>query len=150
MTDDTQSIKLLFTFRKLMMTLRRNLLIPIAKEFELLPVDMRLLMTLGQHKRKTKKSLAAEVGMDSSAMSRSIERLLEADYVARSLNPKDRREVHIALTKSGVTLYSKLIKQIETSWSLICSEITQECLAEQIEFIEHITTKVQSINNEEL
>lgn len=63
--------------------------------------------------------LANLLNLDNSTMSRTVNNLVNSEYVMRELDPKDRRYVTIALTESG----RELFKEIESGMELKYAEI---------------------------
>lgn len=138
------SLSLLMSLRKLMMLMRRKILIPLGKQYDLQPVDLRLMMNLIANKQYSKKCLANDVGMNDSAMSRSLDRLVKAGYLQRNTAPHDRREVSIALSEPGKKLQKKLVKQVSQFWQKVCTNHSEKELAMHSHFLQQLTQNIET------
>lgn len=68
----------------------------------------------GQHPKPASVMLIKERMMDrESNASRLVDKLLAAGYVTRHQCPKDRRQVDVCLTESGIDLLKKLNPQVK-------------------------------------
>lgn len=142
------SLSLLLSLRKLMMLMRRKVLIPLGKQYDLQPVDLRLMMSLTSNKTFSKKCLADDIGMNDSAMSRSLDRLVEAGYLQRNAAEHDRREVIIQLSSPGKNLQKKLVTQVSQFWQKVCADYSQSELAAHSAFLQHLTANIEIILEE--
>lgn len=69
--------------------------------------------------------LASDAGLDASAVSRMIGRLAEEELVSVRVNPADRRQRLISLTKSGERRERALAKIVDTIISEMMSPLTK-------------------------
>ena len=86
------------------------------KSYNITPQQFNVLRILrGQHPNVCKLILVKERMIDKmSDVSRIIERLRIAGYVERCLNEKNRREVDIKISKSGLKLLAIIDEEIDT------------------------------------
>mgnify|MGYP001446357172 CR=1 FL=1 len=85
------------------------------KKYDITPQQFNVLRILrGQHPKVCNLLLIKERMLDKmSDVSRIIERLRIAGYVERCLSEKNRREVEIKISKSGLKLLSKIDTDID-------------------------------------
>jgi DNA-binding MarR family transcriptional regulator len=65
----------------------------------------QILMELGKTQELCIAELADTLGIDSSTLSRTINRMVDSDLVSRMTKSSDRRYVSLSLTKNGKNLY---------------------------------------------
>lgn len=70
--------------------------------------------------------LANLLNLDNSTISRTVNNLVNSDYVKRDLNPDDRRYVTITLTDKGVGLYESIEYGIDEKFSAIYNSIPED------------------------
>lgn len=70
--------------------------------------EWRVMLTLKHHPGATAMEITELWGMDKMAVSRAARRLEEEGYVARSVDPADRRRFTLALTSKGARLYRQI------------------------------------------
>lgn len=66
----------------------------------------QILMELGKTEELCIAELADTLGIDSSTLSRTINRMVESDLVNRMTKSSDRRYVSLSLTEKGKNLYT--------------------------------------------
>lgn len=71
----------------------------------------QILKELGSAKEVCLVSLAETLGIDSSTLSRTANRMVEAGMIDRITNCQDRRYVSLTLTEKGQQLYEHIEKQ---------------------------------------
>jgi len=81
------------------------------------------LVEIGRTNNISLNELAGLLNLESSSMSRTVNNLVNNDFVKRDIDPLDRRYVTITLTESG----NKLFKDIEESMNLYFTRI-YDCL----------------------
>lgn len=75
--------------------------------------DARILMMIAYHPRCSSRDLASLLQVSPAAVSRQIKKLENQGLVRRMLNPSNRRVGQLELTRKGVTIQSKVQKQVE-------------------------------------
>ena len=70
--------------------------------------------------------LAEILGLDNSTMSRTVNNLVEKDYVLRETDANDRRYVKIKLTEKGHKLYSSIESSMNNYYKDIMDSIPEE------------------------
>ncbi|WP_239677677.1 MarR family winged helix-turn-helix transcriptional regulator [Natronosporangium hydrolyticum] len=69
----------------------------VADQLGLTLTDLTCVDTLRERRRATASELAAELGLTTGAVTRMIDRLVQAGFVARRPDPADRRRVIVTL-----------------------------------------------------
>lgn len=75
------------------------------------PSQWGALLLIEQHGDSSVKAVAEALCVTSSAATQLVEGLVASGYVARRVNPKDRRTVSLALSKKAKTQVEKMKKQ---------------------------------------
>ncbi len=76
----------------------------LAERFDLTFSQFFILRVLAKRSGTTQKAIAGARGLTEAAVSRSIDVLLEKKLVTRKVNPTNRREHMLVLTKEGAKL----------------------------------------------
>ncbi len=77
--------------------------------------------------------LANLLNLDNSTMSRTVNNLVNSDYVSRELSPVDRRYVTISLTDKGSQLFSSIEDNMEEKFITIYDSIPENKRAQVLE-----------------
>jgi len=85
----------------------------IAQEFDLAPMQAKLLMALGPGVRMTMGEAAVQMHCDNSNVTGVVDRLEARGLVARGANPRDRRVKLIGLTEQGEALQAALKARLD-------------------------------------
>lgn len=91
----------------------------------------QILIELGNRKEVCIAELAEALGVDSSTLSRTTNRMVEAGLVDRITNCSDRRYVSLSLTDKGKTLYQH-IEERDTSYYAKIFQFIPETKREQV------------------
>ena len=82
--------------------------------------------------------LADKMNVSMPTMTGIIDRLVQANYVARFENPKDRRQVMIELRKEGKALIAKFQEAVSNRWS----DVLQALNAQEVKSMGLILGKI--------
>ena len=89
--------------------LKRGALLRYKRLVGLSSVEFGLVAVLGRRAPVTIVRLAELVGMDKGQISRALSGLVGRKLVSRAVNPKDSREVLVALTPSGLAAHDAIV-----------------------------------------
>src|SRR5262245_6077144 len=89
--------------------LRRSANLLYRKELGLSEVEWRILAMVADHAPLTLGALVEILGLDKGQLSRGVTTLVKRRILARTADPQDSREVHIALTPHGAETFEVLI-----------------------------------------
>lgn len=70
--------------------------------------------------------LAEILGLDNSTMSRTVNNLVEKDFVIRETDANDRRYVKIKLTEKGYEIYSSIESNMDNYYKDVMDSIPEE------------------------
>ncbi|MDQ7793608.1 MAG: MarR family transcriptional regulator [bacterium] len=70
--------------------------------------------------------LAAVLGLDASAVSRTVDGMVQAGLVTRTANPQDRRYVRISLTPHGRSVYENIDRTFNHYFAEVLSLVPEE------------------------
>ncbi len=71
--------------------------------------EIFVLRQLSSNEKPTMSELGRSISMDLSTLTRTVDKLVKKEFVARKRDPEDRRMVRVALTAKG----QKIIKRFE-------------------------------------
>jgi DNA-binding MarR family transcriptional regulator len=89
--------------------LRRSANLLYRRELGLSEVEWRIVAIVGDHAPLTLGALVEILGLDKGQLSRGVTTLVRRRILTRSADPRDSREVHIALTPRGQATFDALI-----------------------------------------
>jgi DNA-binding MarR family transcriptional regulator len=89
--------------------LRRSANLLYRRELGLSEVEWRVMAIVGDHASVTLAALVEILGLDKGQLSRAVTNLVRRRILARTADPQDNREVHIALTPHGEEVFKALI-----------------------------------------
>jgi DNA-binding MarR family transcriptional regulator len=105
----------------------------IAAEFELSPVQVHVLRTLGEAPQPMS-SLAGFLGCDASNVTGLVDRLEARGLVRRAAAPEDRRAYRVRLTAAGRKLWKAILphyyRTAEQVWGAIPAARARQLVAE--------------------
>lgn len=97
-----------------------------------------VLISIHSHGPCTMKILSQNMQVSMPTMSGIINRLAQADYIQRVVNPSDRRQVTVELTKEG----QKFIAQFQTVVGARWQEVLKSLNQDEINLFYHVVTKL--------
>lgn len=97
--------------------------------------QINILMFIDSKRDKSMSELSKMVGLEKSSFTRSVDFLVERNFLRRNYSSKDRRKITISFTDKGL----KAVKLIKNDWNeyfrFLISVLSSE---EQVEFSEAI------------
>lgn len=99
-----------------------------------------VLIAIHSQGRCTMQQLADKMHVSMPTMSGIIDRLVQAQYVARFENPEDRRQVLIELRKEGRVMIAKFQEAVSSRWQDVLTALN----AEEIKTMAAILGKIGS------
>jgi len=125
-SDDDLRAKDTDSFGRLLMALGRkaSLRDPIADSFEVLectPVQLHSLMWLGIDGPLTMGELAHRLRSTEKTITGVVDRMEREGFAKRDRDDKDRRVVHVALTRKGTQLHQKMQLQMRAKLDFLMS-----------------------------
>ncbi len=87
----------------------------LSKNLESLDIERyySVLHYLHYHNGASQQSICNKLAIDKTAMVKVIDYLIKADYVERKVNPADRREHFVTLSKKGIKQTELVVKAFE-------------------------------------
>ena len=102
------------------------------------------LVEIGRSQKISLIELADLLGLDKSTMSRTISNLVDADLVAREIDPENRRYISLQLTEKGIEVFKNIEESMNDYYSSIFSSIPDN-KREQV--LESLQILVQSVKD---
>lgn len=87
----------------------------LSKQLESLDIEryFSVLYFIHQNPRCTQQEICNHLAVDKTAMVKVMNYLLKADYISREINPEDRREHFVVLSKKGKRMSTKIVKAFQ-------------------------------------
>ena len=79
-----------------------------AEQYGLTQAEFRCLKMFERNEVINNKNIAKRMGLSASRLTRIIDGLVAKGYTDRDINPEDRRNMNVALSKKGTQLVQKL------------------------------------------
>lgn len=134
-------------FRELIRTLEReleNLNKPDCRcDFTL--SQCHALIEIGRTNSISLKELANILQVDASAMSRTVDSLVENQWVTRFTSSIDRRKIEIKLTEKGASLFNQIEKSMNDKFSIIFDGIPED---ERVNVLHSLELITQAFHNQ--
>jgi DNA-binding MarR family transcriptional regulator len=89
--------------------LKRGAILRYKRLAGLSSVEFGLVASLGRRPPMSVVRLAEAVGMDKGQISRALSELVSRKLVARTVNPRDNREVLVSLTRAGLVAHDAVL-----------------------------------------
>ena len=102
------------------------------------------LVEIGRSQKISLIELADLLGLDKSTMSRTISNLVDADLVAREIDPENRRYISLQLTEKGIEVFKNIEESMNDYYFSIFSSIPDN-KREQV--LESLQILVQSVKD---
>jgi len=96
------------------------------KDLGIGPGQFPLLMTLLHNDGITQEELAGIVCLDKATTARGVKKLEDLGYLTREVNPADRREYSLNLTKKATDMRPRLKRTLDSSTEMITQNLTEE------------------------
>ena len=109
------------------------------------PSDYRVLtaLRLGVHgERATPQELNHFTRITSAGMTRTLDRLEEAGYVARVPNPDDRRSVLVELSPAGLEFAESVMRDVQAHYAQALEGLADPDAKAEIETLRRIITRL--------
>ncbi len=129
--------------------LKRGAILRYKRIAGLSSVEFGLVASLGRRPPMSVIKLAEAVGMDKSQISRALAGLVSRKLVARSVNPRDNREVLVCLTRSGLAAHETIVAGARERNQRLLAELSPDEVAMLLEYIDRMTvTAAQMLDAE--
>lgn len=119
-----------------------------SDQFSLTIPEWRILAVLGRYGEMTATEVAARTAMDKVRVSRAIARLLEAERLARRVDPHDRRRLTLEMTEVGRSVYDQIVPLALSAEQRLLAGIPQADLAAFERLANHLTEAVAAFEAE--
>lgn len=105
------------------------------------------LQVLGQHAELTQQALAVHLHLDKSTTSRVVSQLVERGWVARGMNPQDRREACLTLTPQGREALRQVAAAAAVRYEALCRSLPPEKHPQVLEALRLLTEAVKELDS---
>ncbi|MFO7444748.1 MAG: MarR family transcriptional regulator [Ignavibacteriaceae bacterium] len=94
----------------------------LAEQYGLTQAEFRCLRFFGTEESLNNKQIAARMGLSPSRLTRIVDGLVLKGYMTREIEPNDRRNMRVSLSKKG----SIIVEQLNNAYVEIHREILEE------------------------
>jgi DNA-binding MarR family transcriptional regulator len=94
----------------------------LADQYGLTQAEFRCLRLFGAEESVNNKQIANRMGLSPSRLTRIIDGLVTKEYMTREIEPNDRRNMRVALSKKGAII----VEQLNNAYVEIHREILEE------------------------
>lgn len=119
------------------------------KHFGVGVVEWRMLSMLAVESDITANRICQVIGLDKSAVSRSLQALEAAGHIGAEVDPKDGRRYTVSLTDSGKALHDRMLKVALERERRLLSGLTPDEVDTLVELLGRLHVKVNDVNDYE-
>lgn len=101
-------------------------------------VQWRVLTVVRRIENCTMTTLARYTGIERTTLTRTVDQLVERDFVMRCVPETDRRQVNLAMTESGETRFAQAWALMQDRNDRMLAQITPKRLREATRFLQQI------------
>ncbi|GLZ86966.1 transcriptional regulator [Metapseudomonas resinovorans] len=116
------------------------------KHFGIGVVEWRMLSMLAVENGITANRICQVIGLDKSAVSRSLQALEAAGHVSSQVDPQDNRRNTVSLTASGRELHDRVLKVALERERRLLSGLSTEEVDTLIALLGRLHTQVNNVN----
>ena len=119
----------------------------LTKSLEDLEIEryFSLLYFLSENNGCNQQCICNHLAIDKTAMVKVIDYLIKADYVKRKVNPDDRREHFITLTKKGLSRTQEIVESFNTLDDEIFRSLSKKDKTTFIKVLTTLTANLKSL-----
>lgn len=117
------------------------------KHFGIGVVEWRMLSMLAVESDITANRICQAIGLDKSAVSRSLQTLEAAGQVRSQVDPKDARRYTVSLTASGKDLHDRVLKVALERERRLLSGLSAAEVDTLVELLGRLHTQVSHVND---
>lgn len=117
-----------------------------TKRYAITANEMEFIVFLGHSKMDTAKDIVNHRGYSRSLVSKTVDSLMRGGYITSKIDEKDRRVVHLALTKKAREIMGDLEKTVEDIRTLTFEGVTQEEILLAKDILNKILNNFQKIS----
>jgi DNA-binding MarR family transcriptional regulator len=118
----------------------------ISKSLEDLDIEryFSILYFLSENNGCNQQCICNHLAIDKTAMVKVIDYLIKADYITRTVNPDDRRQHFINLTKKGQKRTEEIVKAFNNLDSEIFASVSKKDKTTFISVLSHLTDNLKA------
>lgn len=117
------------------------------KHFGIGVVEWRMLSMLAVENGITANRICQVIGLDKSAVSRSLQALEAAGYVSSAVDPRDARRNTVSLTSSGRELHDRVLKVALERERRLLSGLSRKEVDALIQLLGRLHAQVNNVND---
>ncbi len=115
----------------------------LAEVHNLTQAEFRCLRLFGKDENLNNKNIAERMNLSPSRLTRIIDGLVEKEYINREIDPTDRRNMRVSLSRKG----KQLVRQLNKAYVNIHNEILEDIDVSQhkplITAMDHLLTALE-------
>jgi len=92
--------------------------------------------------------LGPKMGMESRSLTRTLKGMLDKRLIRKKIDPKDKRKVHLFLTKKGLEYRKIASENVKVFNKRVFEKITKEELETFYKVMDAVDTTIEELKNE--
>ena len=127
-------------------TLKKAIFGELRKNIQLNPADFlhaETLHLIKDHGHPQMKEVANFFGIKRPSATSLVKKLIKQKYIVRQANPKDRRAVHLIITKKGKTFVAAIDKKTRQAMALTLRKLSRQDINDLVRIYQKL---INSIN----
>lgn len=112
------------------------------------PLQMHALFFVRENDKTTMTNLSDCFGVALPTTTKLVEKLVNVQLIERFPDPKDRRIIHLTLTKKGQKMLHDMIEQMNKPLRKLLAKIPEKDLAQLNRITNELLLKVEELKNE--
>lgn len=92
--------------------------------------------------------LGPKMGMESRSLTRTLKGMLDRKLIRKKIDPKDKRKVHLFLTKKGIVYRKIASENVKTLNERVFEKINEEELETFYKVMDAVDESIQELKNE--
>jgi DNA-binding MarR family transcriptional regulator len=129
--------------------LKRGAILRYKRLAGLSSVEFGLVASLGRRPPMSVVSLAEAVGMDKGQISRALAGLVSRKLVSKAINPRDKREVLVCLTRTGLLAHETIVAGALERNQRLLEPLSKDEVAMLLGHIDRLTETAATMLNAE-
>lgn len=116
------------------------------KHFGIGIVEWRLLALLAVEGQANANRMVQTIGLDKSAVSRSLQLLERDSYVSSAMDPQDARRTTVSLTEAGRSLHDRVLQTALRREQLLLAALNEDEVDMLIGFLHRMSAQLEAVN----
>jgi len=123
-----------------------TVLCPVAKDYSITPLQLRILMEVNLRKNLSLNRLAKVMDMNNGNVSTICKKLEQQGYLTRERRADDERFITLKLSSEGTKIIQQMEQDIESKYCLMMEGVSEERLEKIAAGIRELKALIEEMN----